>query len=246
MMISEVIHPDISRRVGLLPIIDKPVKFAVGDLKGLSSNSWRIWDSKNGDIYIMCRDGLNEAKVSLHASNRWRMAFTQEAFSKNLALCFERENRVWEVWDKPEESLPNTVTAFKLYFPLKELGLDPSLRKSTKWKDVFFIEASPSPLMTVITLFVCSSEINLKHSSQPSFCLAKFHIKNNHTVQVIAHSEKEGNIPKMISNQMPIILQQLKDKKIDTPISSFCYLFGHHDDGCRYIVGAKADRFIRN
>jgi hypothetical protein len=134
------------------------------------------------------------------------------------------------------------VVAFRLFFPISELVIEPSMRKSSRWKNVIFIEAAPSPLMSVLTLFICTGEVNLKHKSQPSFCLAKFNIGNNQTVQLIAHAENEGNIPIMIENALLHLLNQLKSKNITIPINAYSYLFGQHEDGCRFIVGAKIKR----
>lgn len=50
----------------LLPVKSGPIPFAVGPPNGLTSNSWRMWTSRHGDIYIACRNTFKEAKVSLH------------------------------------------------------------------------------------------------------------------------------------------------------------------------------------
>ena len=74
----------------MLPVKEPPVRFAVGPTKdGLTSNSWRMWTEKRGDVYdlyLKCRDNFREAKVSLHASGRWRMGFTEEAIKDNCKL----------------------------------------------------------------------------------------------------------------------------------------------------------------
>jgi hypothetical protein len=71
------------------PIRRGPIRFAVGHPDGLTSNSWRVWTSPAGDVYISCRDNFKEAKVSLHASGRWRMGFTEKAVEKNARLLTE-------------------------------------------------------------------------------------------------------------------------------------------------------------
>jgi hypothetical protein len=45
-------------------------------------NSWKCWVGKKGDVYIICRDNLKDAKVSLHASGRWRMALEERVRTK--------------------------------------------------------------------------------------------------------------------------------------------------------------------
>lgn len=111
-------------QMGILPYRRGPVRFAVGSPDGLTSNAWKIWTSKHGDIYIACRDNFKEAKLSLHASGRWRMGFTTEAVSKVGDLLPKDQNRAWSVWDKPRATLPaETVRAFQLIFPTSELGV---------------------------------------------------------------------------------------------------------------------------
>jgi len=101
---------------GLLPIRSGPVRFAVGSPDGLTSNSWRIWPSPQGDVYVACRDNFQEVKVSLHTSGRWRVGFTTEAIAKNPSLVGEGQNRAWDVWDRPEDLIPDVVRAFQLVF----------------------------------------------------------------------------------------------------------------------------------
>ena len=141
-----LISPTLAAQAGIIPLKpnpDKAVRFAVGSPNGLTSNSWRIWASKHGDVYIACRDNFKEAKVSLHASGRWRMGFTTEAISKNSHLLPSDQHRAWEVWDQPPISLPNTVIAFQLVFPTSELAVRPEQRIPKEWKNVIFIEAAP-------------------------------------------------------------------------------------------------------
>jgi hypothetical protein len=84
-------------QAGVLPIRKGPVRFAVGPPNGLTSNSWKLWANRKGDVYIACRDNFKEAKVSLHASGRWRMGFAASALIKKVNLP-PVQNRAWEVW----------------------------------------------------------------------------------------------------------------------------------------------------
>ncbi len=45
-------------QAGLLPIRKGPVRFAVGPSDGLTSNSWKVWANKKGDVYIACWDHI--------------------------------------------------------------------------------------------------------------------------------------------------------------------------------------------
>src|SRR4051812_6561064 len=104
-----LISPVVAMQMGILPVKHGPVRFAVGPPNGITSNSWNVTAAKNGNVYIICRDNFKEVKVSLHASGRWRMGFTEKAIKSNPKLLLPGQNRAWEVWDKPPESMPNTV-----------------------------------------------------------------------------------------------------------------------------------------
>jgi hypothetical protein len=158
-------------RAGQLPLIDKPARFAVGDPNGMTSNSWRVWVERGSEVYIACRDNFTDTKVSLHASGRWRMGFTNEAIKKRPDLVQPSENRAWEVWAKPLETLPRTTTAFHLYFPTSELAVDVSQRVGKKWREVVYLEAAPAEKVTTVTLFITNGDIKLRHESEPSFLL---------------------------------------------------------------------------
>ena len=53
-----------------LPLIQSPLRVAVGTPTGPSTHSWRVW-VQDQDVYVKCRDNLRELKVSLHASGIW-------------------------------------------------------------------------------------------------------------------------------------------------------------------------------
>jgi hypothetical protein len=110
-----LINPRVLAKAGLLPIRNKPVRFAVGPPHGTTSNSWKIWATKSG-VYIACRDNFKNTKVSLHTPSdsrvpgRWRVGFTTEAFPH---VRSPYADRAWEVWNEPRASLPYTVVAFR-------------------------------------------------------------------------------------------------------------------------------------
>lgn len=237
-----MIPPTLAARAELLPIRSGPVRFAVGPPNGLTSNAWRIWATKHGDVYITCRDNFTEAKVSLHASGRWRIGFTSEAIAKNPEILSSEQDRAWEVWDEPSASLPNTVVAFRLVFPSSELAVRPEQRKPKDWAKVVFIEAPPPGKLTVLTLFVTVADTTLSHESEPSFCLASLGIGNNRYAQLIAHGEPEGDIPDLIERSVAHARKQAEARGIEIPNEAYGYFFGNQSDGSRFLVGARINR----
>jgi len=231
---------------GLLPIRKSPIRFAVGSPDGYTSNAWRVWSNKHGDVYIACRDNFNNTKVSLHASGRWRMGFTTEALTKNPEILSCNQNRAWEVWDQPPSSIPYTVTAFRLLFPTSELALTPAHRPPSKWANVIYIQAAPAGKLTAVTLFVTDGEVTLKHETEPSFCLASLEIGNGRYAQLIAHSDPEMDIHSIIDNGVTEARRQAESSGIKIPKGAYAYFFGRHKDGARFIVGSRMHRINGN
>jgi hypothetical protein len=224
-----------------LPITEGPVRFAVGPPDGLTSNAWRFWSTKAGDVYIRCRDNFQEAKVSLHASGRWRMGFTTEALTKNPGLISGNENRAWDVWDNPPASLPETVVAFRLPFLSSELGVRPDQRDRKKWKDIVFVEAPPPGKMTVFTLFITERKAELMHSSEPSFTLASLQLGDGRYAELVVHGEPEGELPAVVASSVTLARKQAAEAGVQIPAGAYGYFLGQMPDGCRYIVGANVD-----
>lgn len=232
----------LAAQLGFIPMRRGPVRFAVGPPNGFTSNAWRIWTTKHGDVYIACRDNFREAKVSLHASGRWRMGFTTEAVVKNRNLLLTDQNRAWEVWDEPPVSLPNTVIAFRLLFPPSELAVRPEQRVPNEWANVVYIEAAPPGKLTVLTLFVTVGDVVLRHKSEPSFCLASLDIGNNRRAQLIAHCDPAGDLPDLIERGVAEARRQTECAGVGIPTEAYAYFFGHRNDGARFLVGARMNR----
>jgi hypothetical protein len=235
--------PSFLMEAGELPIRKGPVRFAVGPPNGLTSNSWTLRTEKKGNIYIACRDNFKEAKISLHASGRWRMGFTSEALVKNPRLArLEGRNRAWEVWDKPPPQLPSVTIAFRLYFPTSELAVRPEQRPASEWGSVIFIEPAPAGggKLSALTLFVTKGDVEPRHESEPSFRLASLAIGRDLHAQLVAHGEPEGNIPKIIERTRDEGRRKVRASGLELPAGAYLYVLGRSDDGSRFLVGARA------
>lgn len=229
-------------QAGSFPRRSGRVRFAVGSPDGLTSNSWVLWATKHGDVYVACRDNFREAKLSLHTSGRWRFGFTTEAIEKNSNLLTCNQNRAWEVWDRPPEVLPKTVIAFRLLFPTSELTIRPDQRIPSQWKNVIHIEAAPAGKVTVFTLFITIGDFAMQHESEPSFCLASLNIGAERHAQLVAHGDPEGQLPKLIDDSVVMARREAENFGIELPSGAFGYFFGHQEDGSRFLVGAKLNR----
>lgn len=227
-----------------LPIRKGAVRFAVGPPDGTTSNSWKCWVGKNGDVYIICRDNLKDAKVSLHASGRWRMAFEERVRTKYPGLIATERNRAWQVWDEPPAQLPETVIAFRLFFLTSELGVSPAQRSPKEWNKVIFIEAAPvgSGKMVVASLFVTVGEKILRHESEPSLWLASLDIGRGRRAQLVVHGEPEGEYPELINRGATEGRAQAERAGVILPPESYGYFLGASLEGWHFLVAARAHR----
>jgi hypothetical protein len=235
---------DRANKMNPLPIRFGPVRFAVGSPHGLTSNAWRMWTERR-DVYIACRDNMREAKISFHASGRWRMGFTTDAVRKNTRLVPTGENRAWEVWDRPPETYPGLVVAFHLVFPTSELAVSPELREPTKWKDVIFIEAAPigSGMLTLVTLFITTGDPELiPVSGGPGLRLGSLDIGENQRAQLIAYGSPEANIPKIVADCAVQGRNNATAKGVELPKGAYGYFLGRRDDGSRFLIGARVGK----
>jgi hypothetical protein len=191
---------------------------------------------------LACRDNFQNMKVSLHASGRWRMAFTSEALAKNPALVPAGSNRAWEVWQEPHPILPDTVVAFRLIFPTSELAVKPEQRTTKQWRDNLFIESAPpdSGKLTIVTLFVTVGDPELRHESEPSLRFASLELSNGRRAQLVAHADPELDMPNFLASNRAQALERATSMGIDVPDEGYLYFFGNQPDGARFIVGARA------
>lgn len=219
-----------------------PIRFAVGPPDGITSNSWRVWTS-GSDVYLLCRDSFfRTVKVSLHASGRWRIGFTEEAVKADPTLVAPGADRAWSVWDAPRPILPSVVTAFRLRFPASELAVEPSMRTTKLWKSTMFIEAAPagSGKQTTITVFITDADVALRADSGPSFRLASLELSDGRWVQLVAHAEDDTDTQTILQKGRDAAVAQAESAGIEVPDTAYTYFFGHSPDGGRFLVGARA------
>jgi hypothetical protein len=234
-----MVHPDAITGAGILPVKNKPARFAVGDRNGLTSQSWRVWTKKKSELYIACRTHFDEFKVSLHSEGGWRLGLTKEAIRKRPdLLASPNDDRAWDVWNIPCETLPQTTVAFHLYFPSSELTVPLAQRTGKLWKDVIFIEPGPPGRMRVLTLFITRGDIMPGYGSEPSFTLASFEMTNGYA-KLIAHADPDNQ------EWLNGLMSSARQAGAPThPPEDFLYIGGRCHDGSRFIVGVRNNRSI--
>ena len=223
-------------KTGALPIRTNSLVFAVGSPHGITSNSWHIWIHE-GSIYISCRDNMKEAKISLHGSGRWRMAYTAES-----GIFSADGNRAWTVWDRPDPILPHgVIQAFELLFPEWEIGITPEQRQErpTVWeKNKIYIESGGAGLITAVSLFVAPKGVNIAYKDFNSFPLASLPVAESSDVQIVPHQWPEGNLRQTIADAIEQARVSMESAGTELPPGAYGYFSGVRPDGCGFLFGA--------
>ena len=137
-----------------IPLRQGPLRFAVYRQNGLTSNSWRVWIERQGDVYIACRDNFQGMKISLHKSGKCHIANEHKGH-----IDGDRYMGTW-FGDVNEETL-GTV-AFRLLFPSPSLYLNQEKRDwhPKIWnKNRIYIESPEPPFGTIITFAIVKDSI---------------------------------------------------------------------------------------
>lgn len=138
----------------------KQINFTVIRENGLSSNSWGVTASKQGDVYVFCRDHMQSMKISLHQSGRQFVAFTEQSREFRTG-----NDRRWIGWHEPQEyDGPRMVPSFNLFFPSWGLGLTEEVRTQDPqvWEvPQINVPAAESPLATTISFVITNSNLTM-------------------------------------------------------------------------------------
>ena len=246
MFVNQNIHPSIQ-----LPIRRSPLRFAVMRKNGLCSNAWGVYVDNNGEVYISCRDGARELKVSLHKSGQQHIAFTRES-----GILTMEGDRFWNQWTEPHHSNSSPlIPSFKLVFPSWALGLTYDDRRSNPkiWsKNQIIIESSEVPLVTQVSFLKTDDDFTMSHSDftlnhgeftvsnsdSSSYPLGVIPAAAGKNLWVIAHHGPEGNLRDLIVgaiSQMNSTMDKSIFREHAGSVLSACFS-GFHHDGWAYLL----------
>ncbi|MCR1782205.1 hypothetical protein KVF89_06645 [Nocardioides carbamazepini] len=71
-----------------------------GPNAGLGAGSWRLWVHRD-EVYISAANQINTIKVSLHDSDKWRVAYTAEHMAQEQPLWSRKADRAPWKFDAP-------------------------------------------------------------------------------------------------------------------------------------------------
>ena len=222
-----------------LPIRHGPVRFAVGDPEGKTSNSWRVW-AEGDDVYLACRDNARETKASLHGSGRWRFGFTGEAALARPDLVPPGTDRAWEVWDRPAEQVPGITRALDLVFVNSELALEPVDRDHKLWRKNVFLPPAPNGYAGMATVFYTAGPRPVP-ATGPDIWVADLALPRGEHAHVVYHTEPDsGAGTELIRREAARYLAEADRAREALPETGYLYVLGNRPDGSRLIVGARA------
>lgn len=171
-----------------LPLVEDKISFAVIRQNGLSSNSWRVRTTKAGDVYIACRDHLQDLKISLHKSGRYQVVLD----SKKIDGGRHHMHR----WDKPMMDGIELASAFQILFPSYALCLNQEIRDSDsqRWgKNLVYIESPENPFGTVVSFFIIDENVKtMNRGDSLAYPLAVLPASEGKRLWVIVNHVHEG------------------------------------------------------
>ena len=176
----------------VLPCKESPIRFAVQQRNGLTSNAWGVKVEDTGDAYIYCRDSLQGQKISLHASGKQHIAFPESMRAKiNMPTRFMNQ------WNEPRYE-KEAIATLKLLFPSGwSIGLNEDQRANSQsiWaKNDIWINGHDE-LMTVVSFVIVDDGVMIrqKEGSYPIGIIGDLRLRSGKRLCVIAGWEPEGD-----------------------------------------------------
>ena len=175
-----------------LPRRESPIRFAVRQRNGLTSNAWGVRVENKGDAYIYCRDSLQGQKISLHESGKQHVSFPE-----SLRAKMNMPSRFMNQWHEPHHD-KEAVSTLRLLFPVDwSIGLSEEQRAESQsiWdKNDIFIHGHDE-LMTVVSFVVVDDGVTIrkKEGAYPIGILGELPLRPGKKLSVIAGWEPEGD-----------------------------------------------------
>ena len=175
-----------------LPCRKSPIRFAVQQRNGLTSNAWGVQVENTGDAYIYCRDSLKGQKISLHESGKQHISFP-EILRAELSM----PSRFMNQWHEPHYE-KEAIATLKLLFPSDwSIGLSEEQRAKSQsiWDKNDILIHGHDELMTVVSFVIVDDGVTIrkKEGSYPIRILCDLPLRPGKRLCVIAGWEPEGD-----------------------------------------------------
>lgn len=141
------------------PLRTGPIRFAVLRRGGITSNSWGVRVERPGDVYIYCRDGMNDQKVSLHASGKQHISFNPSG----PIVKSHASGRFMNQWREPKHTI-KAVPTLRLLFPYWGLELTEAQRGESRriWEKNNVLTPGHDEMVTVVSFVIVDDGKRLK------------------------------------------------------------------------------------
>ena len=222
------------------PLRNSPVTFAVRIKDGPVSSLWRVKAKASGDVYIVPRDIMEGAKISLHASGQQRIVFCQPGGGEM-------------VWSEPPMTSP-VQASVKLFFTVWSAGTGPTRNYSTvkeqgKWEqNKVTIEAEDSEdTMISVCFFLTLRGVSVQLPPPPPIVasVAVLPVGTRKELQMIACREHR---PSLRAGLEAMLNADIKTKSEAVAArgpdgsQSLLLLAGSDVDGSRYVAPVSVER----
>ena len=181
---------------GSIPLLESSIRFAICRRNGLSSNSWRVWVEKSGDVYIVCRDHLGGLKISLHQSGKCHVVCDHKGHLEG--------DRYMGKWERSFTDETKFVVPFRLLFPTSALCVKENKREGNSriWgKNRIYIEAPETPFGTTVSFLIVEDTIKKMNMEKSlSYPLAVMSAWPGTRLWVIVSHEYEGKMLRVAGN----------------------------------------------
>lgn len=222
-----------------LPLRAGPIRFAVLRKGGITSNSWGVRVERTGDAYIYSRDGMNDQKVSLHASGKQHISLnTSGRTVKSLA-----SGRFMNQWREPQHTT-KAVPTLRLLFPYWGLGSTEPQRGSASraWEKNNVLIPGHDEMVTVVSFVIVDDGQRLRKEdgSPPSVPFGVLRLgPRRKSLYVIASYEPELDLKEKATEALRTIASTTDLKLLEGEDLTVC-LTGYTVENSTFILALSA------
>jgi hypothetical protein len=221
-------------------------RFAVGTADGARSSVWRVWAYRS-DVYVAARSMVSEMRVSLHASGKWRAAFTEAHMKRPEPFIDPTLDRAVDKWERPPEFAPGWTRGFMIIVPASEVvtGVEPIAEPD----DVVWLAPPPDGFATYFDILLAAP--GATGSEGRGFATARgyesstevvttIELENGERLWVLAHAEPlTYEATQRLEETRALIFALGGDRLVgmlrgDEPNDLRAFGAGHTDDGLRF------------
>ena len=227
------------KRDGLvLPLRTGPIRFAVLRKGGITSNSWGVRVERRGDAYIYCRDGMNDQKVSLHASGDQHISLNK---SDPKIKCLAG-GRFLNQWREPEHT-GKAVPTLRLLFPYWGLGLNERQKRGAQavWDKNTILIPGHDEMVTVVSFVIVDDGTRLRKEdgSPPSAPFGVLRLRPGKSLFVIASYEPERDLKEKVDEALNVIASTTDPELLEGEDLTVC-LTGYTVENCVFMLPLSA------